>query len=1012
MNIQIKAKIVPNIKQQECIDSIEGSYMVLAGPGTGKTFTVIERIKNMLSRGIEPSKILCLTFSEAAAGEMKKRLLEKAGNIASFVNIYTYHSFCFEIIQNNPDFFDEYSGAQVINDTAKRNLMRQCIDEIGTKYYKTASGDKYFHSNTILSQIDDIKKNLLEKEEYFYNLKHHPQWGRALDDVKEKIQNSLNEGKKVLKKDESLLEELKKKINRAGELWDFYELYNNKMRAENFIDFNDMISLVLKKFKESPGFLNTVANDFEYFLVDEYQDTNASQNGLIFALVDSKDKKNIFVVGDDDQIIFGFQGAQTDNLEQFLKKYPDTKVICLNENMRSTQSILDLSEQVAKLDPNRLENNPEFKSYGINKHLTAKNPALFDKNTKPILRVYEDIAHEYSSIADEIEKLAKSADVPLKEIAVLTKTNGELEEFAALLEARNVPCELKDGKSIFSIKSSILTVFYLKMLLNPQMYCDKIFPLLLCEPFSIDINDYNDILANSYLHKNRDFIADIYDMKDKKWKNPDKINKFIGDFEYLNGAKASLDISRLVLEVINKTGILDYFINHPADVEENISALKRLAREARDFYNSDRRATLKDFIEYLDDALENGTPILTEKSPVEKNAVRLITLHSSKGREFEYVFMPTLEDYRWERSKTDTISPKIPLSKVIDDELKEALKISEKIKLLFVGITRAKHKLFLSVPKTIGGKEKRLTRFISSISESYLDRQEVKYTDENYISELVKTIKYEHDYKNDFQNFIRSSLETLSISPSMLNTYLNCPRRFLYSYILRLGALNPVNDVLGYGSAVHKTIENFSKNSKLQNAYLSKEDFINEFKIQCAKTPFSDRSVRKNYLQKGEENLAKFYDYLVLTPLKNIFSTELNIEAKVGSEIKINGKIDRLEVDEDGNFIIKDFKTGAAKSAYQIKDGGIYEGYLNQLRFYKYLAEKKFDKKVANAQLVFVEQHSDNFTREMSDEDNIIIENKIKEVCSNIASQKFEPADNDKNCAYCEFKEMCTLNLL
>ena len=501
-------------------------------------------------------------------------------------------------------------------------------------------------------------------------------------------------------------------------------------------------------------------------------------------------------------------------------------------------------------------------------------------------------------------------------------------------------------------------------------------------------------------------------MKDKKWKNPDKINKFIGDFEYLNGAKASLDISRLVLEVINKTGILDYFINHPADVEENISALKRLAREARDFYNSDRRATLKDFIEYLDDALENGTAILTEKSPVEKNAVRLITLHSSKGREFEYVFMPTLEDYRWERSKTDTISPKIPLSKVIDDELKEALKISEKIKLLFVGITRAKHKLFLSVPKTIGGKEKRLTRFISSIDDSFLDRQEVKYTDENYISELVKTIKYEHDYKNDFQNFIRSSLETLSISPSMLNAYLGCPRRFLYSYILRLGALNPVNDVLGYGSAVHKTIENFSKNSKLQNAYLSKEDFINEFKIQCAKTPFSDRSVRRNYLQKGEENLAKFYDYLVLTPLKNIFSTELNIEAKVGSEIKINGKIDRLEVDEDGNFIIKDFKTGAAKSAYQIKDGGIYEGYLNQLRFYKYLAEKKFDKKVANAQLVFVEQHSDNFTREMSDEDNIIIENKIKEVCSNIASQKFEPADNDKNCAYCEFKEMCTLNLL
>ena len=139
-NLDTKPK--PNIKQQECIDFIDGSIMVLAGPGTGKTFTVIERIKNMLLHGIEASKILCLTFSEAAATEMKKRLLDKMGQEASGVNIYTYHSFCFEIIQNNPDLFEQYSGFQIINDTVKKSLIRQCIEELGyiTDHYQIADG--------------------------------------------------------------------------------------------------------------------------------------------------------------------------------------------------------------------------------------------------------------------------------------------------------------------------------------------------------------------------------------------------------------------------------------------------------------------------------------------------------------------------------------------------------------------------------------------------------------------------------------------------------------------------------------------------------------------------------------------------------------------------------------------------------------------------------------------------------------------------------------------------------
>lgn len=1007
-----KHKISPNIKQQECIDTLEGSVMVLAGPGTGKTFTVIERIKSMLEKGVDPSKILCLTFSDAAAVEMKNRLLNKVGQKAAPVSVYTYHGFCWEIIQNNEDYFEEYSSAQIITDTAKRNLMRLCIDELDVKHFKTSSGDKFYHAGSILYKINEIKKNLLAKDEYFYNLGHHPQWGGGLNEIKQKIQEAVNSGKKVTKKDENCMNELEKKINQAYELYDFYVLYNKKMRENNYIDFSDMIILVLNKFQESANFLDKISNAYDYFLVDEYQDTNKAQNTILFNLIDANEKKNVFVVGDDDQIIYGFQGAQIDNIEQFLKKYPKTKVICLDENMRSTQSILDLSEQVAKQDPNRLENNPEFAKYGITKHLTAKNANLYEKNTKPVLRIYDDISQEYSAIADEIENIIKNDCPNLNEIAILTKSNNELEEFCELLKGRNIPYELKEGKSIFSIKSSILAIFYLKMLVNPTLNADKIFPLLLSEPFCIDINDYNDILAKSYLHKNRDFISDIYDMKDNSWHDELKIKKFIDDFEYLSGAKGSLNVYQLVLETINKTGLLNYFINCPLNIEENIAALKKLTEEAHNFYNSQRSATLEDFTNYLDDALENDTAILCAKSPVDKNAVQLVTIHSSKGREFSYVFIPTLDEYKWERFNQDNITPKVPIKKVIDEETKKTLKISENVKVLFVGITRAKHKLYLSFPKTIAGKERRMTKLLSEINSDFLERIEIPYTKENYVSELIKTVKYEHNFKEDFQNFIRSSFESLSLSSSMMNTYLSCPRQFLYSYVLRLGTFGGVNDVLNYGSVVHKTIENFSKNSKHNGEYLSLEDFITDFKNQCARVPFSDRSVRKNYLEKGEENLKTFYNQLVLTPLKDIFSTELNINSQVGTQIKINGKIDRIETLEDGTFLIKDFKTGSAKSKYEIKEGGAYERYLNQLRFYKYLVEKKFDKKVSKTQLVFVEQCDSNYTCNMTNEDNDIIENKIKEVYSNIEMQNFEPTFNKKACEFCDFKDMCELNLL
>ena len=227
-----------------------------------------------------------------------------------------------------------------------------------------------------------------------------------------------------------------------------------------------MIDFVIEKFETSPSFLNKIANKYEYIMVDEYQDTNTAQNKIIFSLVDNMTEKNVFVVGDDDQTIYTFQGAKLDTIEKFIKHYPDVKIICLEENMRSTQNILDAARYVVVQDFSRLEANPEFKKYNISKELISKNPSLIDKNTPVILNKYLNQEQEYDDIVSQIEEIINSSSCLINEngkknlsqIAILTKGNAQLKVFANKLKDKNIPFDLKEGKSVFEIKSSIALI--------------------------------------------------------------------------------------------------------------------------------------------------------------------------------------------------------------------------------------------------------------------------------------------------------------------------------------------------------------------------------------------------------------------------------------------------------------------------------------------------------------------------------------------------------------------------
>ncbi len=1001
-------KICPNAGQMECIKTIDGPVMVLAGPGTGKTFTIIQRIKYMLETAIAPESILCLTYSEAAANEMKARLVKEIGTIAASVTIHTYHAFCNEIIRQNPMEFELLDGVGLVDDITKRTLMSETIDEIQPQHYKTKWGDSKYFIQELLQIVDEIKKNQVSKEDYFNTLETSPQWKGKLNELEEEYKEREAKGK-LVKTFLASFDAHKKKIGKAIEAWAIFEKYDTKLKQKNFIDFNDMINMVLENFDTNEEFLKRVSSKFKYFLVDEYQDTNYAQNKIVFKLAEGAGTQNIFVVGDDDQIIYEFQGAKTDTLAKFLSLYPATKVICLSENNRSCQNILDLSYSVIAQDETRLEFNPQFKSHGINKRLTAKNTSL--ANNKIQLHSFADIKQENNFIVEEIEKLAQKMPDDLSQIAILTRENNELMNFVELLSAKNIQFQIKSSKSIFALKPSILIYFYLKALENHELYADKLFGLLVSKPFDFELSDYNFLLAQNRLN-HKDFIANLRENSDHAWVDKDKVKNFLAVFENLKNLKATDSLKNLIVGIINQTGILQYYVKNETNRIENIFAIKRIVDEAEAFMKLHEEASLADFIEHLDMAFNSGIPINIDRDEYTQNAVQLVTLHGAKGREFEYVFMPNLTAKKWEGKRVSN-SISLPIAK---DEIDEnARRKSEQLRLLFVGITRAKHTLILSFSNTIDGKPQEFTNYLSRVTQNseLIEDYPHELSRDDYTFEIAKSLTLTgFDYKTAFKDELEARIKDFILSPSALNCYQACPRNFLYTYILQIPVYSEEWDSANYGNAVHKTLEIAMQKAK-NSAYPTKEEFNEIFQKNLSTQKFSDIATRRQFEERGEKKLADFYPKFTEIPPERVFATEHYLKYVPVESYFIKGFIDRIEKNTDGTFSLYDYKTGSAKRKTQIADGGDYENYLNQLRFYKFAFEtQNAGAKVSQVGLIFVEEPTENFYTTLTDEDNRMIKEKIIDTYKNIHALNFEPAEqNEKSCANCEFRQLCKLVL-
>lgn len=1019
----MKNIIKPNSKQQQAIDILNGQVMLLAGPGTGKTFTVIHRIEKMLADGVEPSSILCLTFSDAAASEMRQRLIKKMGVVASAVDIYTYHSFCNDLIKTYPDKFEMTSGVKLITDAEKISIMKECIDDANLEFFVPSRADRYFFTKNFISYVEKLKTQRVSKDEYMACIDTNPMLMPRYKELESEIYEREQAGNTKNKTRYNELEKIKTNIEKAKELWTLFELYSTKMINKNLIDFSDMINLVLTSFEEDSQFLSEVSNKYKYFLVDEYQDTNDLQNQIIFNLLDGNDEKNIFVVGDDDQIIYGFQGAKSDNIENFLTKYPNTTVICLEENNRSTQTILDFSNLIVNQDENRLENNLYFKEkYNISKKLTAKNPKIIVKDKKIKRIQFGEILQEFNYIVDDIKTLIESDFAPktdedkidYSQIAIISKKRAELQTFAELLKSKNIPFQIDEGKSIFAIRSTILIYFYIKAMNNYLTSSDKLFGLLLSEPFKIDQQDYNKILEEKRLWKkdeSSDFITLMRNLNG--WKNPEKITKFLETFDYLQDYASSNNLRNTVVEIINRTGLLTYFYKSGKNRSENLAGIRKIISEATDFQNSDSTKNLSDFVKYLDDCFENEIDINLDKDSVVQNAVQLMTYHGSKGREFEYVYLPNLISSNWEDFRMPG-EYKLITEEVPDKDAAQAKKDSELLKLLFVGITRAKHTLTISFADSNNGKAQQITKYLEPTANYDFDSEQFECSADDLTTEFYRSVSSDvFDNQKAFKNEIEERVKSVVLSPSRLNDYLSCPRKFFYVKVLGIDVEEADWDGANFGTLIHSLLERAVKVAK-ESAYPTLEEILEKFRLGMDGMKFSSEAKKEKYFKQGQKLLTNYYPYFSQIPISRITDIEFSFYGVDVDGDFITGKIDRIEKNSDGTFELYDYKTGNYTSEKKIAPNEEKQNYFNQLCFYKYAYEKLTGNKVSKVGIIYVENHEKSVDKYLTDDDMKYIETLIKDTYQNIKALKFNPIKEDKQgvCKNCVYKQLCKLDLI
>lgn len=1015
-----------NHQQHIAVKAIEGPVITIAGPGTGKTQLLSGRVAQILKdTDLLPENILCLTFTDAAIIAMHQRLKEIMGVAAHRVAIYTFHSFCQKVIADY-QFEMNVLSLEPISDLESVEYYHKIIDAFDAnnplKNYKLPYIDTKNLSN--LNQL--LKQERLSKEDLFLKIEDKI---RALDNdetlrYKRKFRE-FNKGDL----NPSLYQNALQKLEKLKAAIDACYQYREMMSKTGRYDFDDMILWVLDFLKNNEFALLKYQEQYQYIMVDEYQDTNKAQNDLILLLASYWDVPNLMVVGDDDQSIFRFQGANIENLNNFVSKYSDQLLtVTLNENYRSSQIILDAGSYVIQKNLNRLVQN---------KNLVArKNPSAYERT--PTVVECKNILYESAYVVNKIEE-ALEKGIPPSEIAVIYRTHKQSETLQSYLSFKNIPFYLKKRSNIFHlafINNLIELLEYIKdEKSKPYSGEWRLFKILHFDFWEISSFDlaklaytikqkgmkWRDVLNT--LQEDNALIKIIGDDSIKK------LQKFTSDLEYWIVKSHNLTLQELVEKVISKGGILSHILQ---SVQKKLllQALQTLFDFLKDQTRLKPELTLDAFLRNVSLMKENKIALEAEEIIEKGEGIQLLTAHASKGLEFELVIVLGCNEEFYDK----TID-RLPFSirEIIVPGTTDSL-LEENRRLFYVACTRAKSDLCITYNQTnLNLKNLMESVFVTEFMESGLAELTKAEISENQMLEVqVALFNKNHDEKNfELMDdvFLSQYTENFVLSSTNLDNYLECPVKFYYRNLLHIPSAKSAP--LSFGNAIHFALEMFFKNmlKHPEKKYPGLQQLKTWFKFELDK--HADTFIPEDFSRALEYGQLK-----VLPQLYNTFlpeweqnknrEPEKNLSNIVVNEVPIKGKVDQLLFLDPHLVHVIDFKTGKINSRkkntlkapvigidpHEAKFEELYGGnYWRQIAFYHLLLnnDKLHKYQTVSGEMFFVEpDDSGRFYREtikIHPEEFIFMENLIKEVYTKIKNHEFSEGCQKPDCEWCNFNK-------
>ena len=604
-----------NPQQANAVQTVDGPMLILAGAGSGKTKVLTCRIAHLLNQGVRPYRILAITFTNKAAAEMRERVDKMAGEAAKDVWLHTFHAFCAKLLRIEIHHLGQYTNNFAIYDTTDtKSLMKQILQEMNLD-------EKRYQPSAVIGRISNAKNQLQTPEDY----------AKQASDFYD------------------------------GKVAEIYARYEAKLQQNNALDFDDLLLLTLKLLQENEEVRTKYQDKFDYIMVDEYQDTNHAQY-LLTKILAAK-HKNICVVGDADQSIYGWRGADITNILDFEKDYPEAKLVKLEQNYRSTQVILDAANAV-------IDNNTGRKP----KNLWTDNG---NGNQITYFRAIDE-RDEARFVIEQIQALDSRPDVKLGDMAILYRTNTQSRVFEEMLIKSGIGYNIVGGTKFYERKEIKDIIAYLRVIFNPN---DSLSLLRIINVPRRGIGDATLAKLQAYAEENN---MNLFDVVSASGDVPGLSSRFVGKLEELSSIifelmgeanSGEVPVKQLIDNVMTKTGYLEELENSKsAQDQSRVENLKELLSVAEDFSKGEEEDNLENFLGRV--ALVSDI----DDAELGEEAVTLMTLHSAKGLEFPVVFLVGMEEGIFPHART-----------LMDEE-----EIEEERRLCYVGITRAERTLFLS----------------------------------------------------------------------------------------------------------------------------------------------------------------------------------------------------------------------------------------------------------------------------------------------------------------------------